>query len=120
MQLAQCTDSRMVNIVVYNFGCIEQAEGSRDSVAECDGVPRRVEATESLCLFLWCIVLLTRFLHTPNGGFGSLCCDIFDQVGDEEVARHQEVEGEAVVDVLPAVVVALDADEKSILVKSVT
>jgi hypothetical protein len=60
-------------------------------------------------------VLFARLLHAPNGGFGSLCRDIFDQVGDEEVARHEEVEGEAVEDVLSAVVMAMNADEKSVL-----
>lgn len=44
-----------------------------------------------------------------------MCCYVFDEISNEEVAWYEEVEEKAVDDVLSAVVVTSDADQDAVL-----
>lgn len=115
VQFAESANAWMVNVIVDDFRGIEKTDGSVGSVAEGDQIPGRVEASQGLLLLCGRVVLLSGPFHARKGLFGSLRSHIFDQVGDKELAGDEEVEEEAVEDVLPAVVVAANADEDAIL-----
>ena len=113
MELAEGPNARVVDVVEDNVGSDYEVQACIHAVEECDNVPRGVVAPAGGS------ELGRRGLAGPlnarNGAIGLLCGEILDDEGNEEVAGDQQVQQQAVLDVLAAVVVARDADDDAVL-----
>ena len=85
--------------------CIDPMDPSNDK--PCDS-----EALGRLCA-VW--EVLRRPFGTTERAFGLMCGGELDDVGDEEMARNEQVEDKAEKDVLSTIVVAADTYKNSIL-----
>lgn len=99
-----------MNVVVDDVGRVDERGDDVDGVQPGDGDPG---AAELGGLLGGGPVGAAAALAAEAGGLGG--GDGLDDVGEEEVAGDEEVEGEAEEDVLLAEVVAADADEDAVL-----
>ena len=110
MQLGDGADERVVDVVVHDVRRVGERGDNVDGVQPGDGDPG---AAELGGLLGGGPVGAAAALAAEAGGLGG--GDGLDDVGEEEVAGDEEVEGEAEEDVLLAEVVAADADEDAVL-----
>ena len=79
----------MMDQIVHCEACDEEGKSCVDAVGPSNGKPRRSEALSGLCA-------VGRILGMPfgatNGTFGLVCGSKFDDVGNKEMARNQQVE----------------------------
>lgn len=113
VQLGYGADERVVDVVVDDIGRVDERGDDVESVQPGDGDPG---AAELGSLLGGGPVGAAAALAAEAGGLRG--GDGLDDVGEEEVARDEEVEGEPEEDVLLAEVVAADADEDAVLGKS--
>lgn len=113
VDLADCADQGVVNVIVDSVGGYEKAKGCVDAVCPGDGIPGCLEGAGKLeKIFRRGGV---RAFETAEGAFGVLCGAQFDDVGNEEVAWDESIEQSAEEDVFAAIVVAADTEKYAIL-----
>jgi hypothetical protein len=105
----------MVDVIVDNVGRNYKIERRIDSVAQGYDSPCEIEAASSFLLLFWCIMALVSLLHACKSTLGLRYSDKLDPISDKEMAWNEEVEEEAVYDILAPIVVAAQAYENSIL-----
>ena len=98
--------------VIYREACDEERKSGVDTVCPRDSEPCCSEVLGGLCA-------VQRILRMPlgatKGTFGLMCSDKLDYVGDEKMARNEQVEDKAEKYVLPTIIVAAYTYENSVL-----
>lgn len=99
MELAQCSDTRMMNVVVHDPSCEKEIERGIDAMGEGDQVPCRAKRI-LLSLFLIGLVV-TRILPfaSSDRAFDLLGRSQFDDVRNKEVTGDEKVKNAAIDDV---------------------
>ena len=75
--------------VVHREGCDEEAKGCVDTVSPSDSDPCGPEALSGLCAIRG---ILGMPFGATNGTFCLVCGGELDDVGDEKMARNEEIE----------------------------
>ena len=112
MYFANGANERMMNEIVHREASDEEAKSGIDPMDPSNDKPCSSETFGRLCT-VWKV--LRRPLGTAKCAFGLMCGGKLDDVGDEEMARNDQVEDKAKKDVLSTIVVAADTYENSIL-----
>lgn len=88
MHLRNGADERMMDQVVHRKTCDKERKGGVDTVSPSNGKPCRSKALSGLCA-------VQNILRVPfgatKGTFGLVCGGKFDNIGDEEMARDEQV-----------------------------
>ena len=90
----------------------EEAKSGIDPMDPSNDKPCKSKVFGRLCT-VWKI--LRRPLGTTKRAFGLMCGGKLDDVGDEEMARNEQVEDKTEQDVLSTIVVAADTYKNPIL-----
>ena len=98
--------------IVHRKASDEKTKSGIDPMDPSNDEPCDSEALGRLCT-VW--EVLRRPLGTTKRAFGLMCGGELDDVGDEEMARNEQVEDKAEKDVLSTIVVAADTYKNSIL-----
>jgi hypothetical protein len=83
-------------------------------VEEGDNVPCRIEAAQCSGVLGGRVVVLL-FRYPAEGSLCLPCCTKLDEICDEEMCGHEEVEDQAGDDVRASVVVTADTDQDAVL-----
>ncbi len=101
-----------MNQIVHCEACNKERKCGVDAVGPSNGKPRGSEAPSGFRA-------VRRILRMPFGAtkrtFSLVSGGKFDDVGDEEMARNEQVENKTEKYVLPAIIVAAYTNENSIL-----
>ena len=101
-----------MNQIVHREACNEERKGSIDSMGPSNGKPCRSEALSGLPA-VW--MILGMPFGATKGTFRLVSSGKFDDVGNEEMARNEEVENRTKNYVLSAIIMAAYTYENSIL-----
>ena len=112
MYFGNSADEGMMDETVHREASDEEAKSGIDSMCPSNDKPCDSEAFGRLCT-VWKV--LRRPLGTTKRAFGLMCRGQLDDVGDEEMARNEQVEDKAEKDVLSTIVVAADTYKDTIL-----
>jgi len=112
VQFANCANARMVDVVVDDVRSNAETECSVYAMCQSYELPRRCEV-DSLIVKLNCSHSLA-FLGSTNDALDFLCCNQLDQVAHEEMRRDKEEKNGTIDDVLPAIIVARQAQKYAI------
>ena len=112
MHLRNSANQRMMDEVIHRKTGYEERKGRIDAMGPSNDKPCCSKVLGGLCA-------ARRFLRislgATKGAFGLIRGDHFDNVGDEKMARNQQVEYQPEKYILPTVVVAAYTNEDSVL-----
>ena len=98
--------------IVHREACYEKGKGGIDAVGPGNGIPCCSEAPSGFCAAK---AILRMSFGATKGTFGLVCGGKLDDVGDQEMARSEQEENKTKNQVLPAIIMASDTYENSIL-----
>jgi hypothetical protein len=118
VQFAKRANPWVVDLVVDDSGSNDEVKCSVHPMEKGDDSPGGVEAPPRLLLHGLCVMFLTRLLHPCNGQLRMRGRGQLYHVCNKQVTRNREVENEAINDVLPSVIVAVETYQHAVLFQS--
>lgn len=89
MHFRDGADKGMMDQIVYRETCDQERKCGVDAMGPSNDKPRRLEALSSLCA-------VRTILRMPFGAskstFGLVCGGKFNDIGDKEMTRNEQVE----------------------------